>query len=161
MPGPPRKSAHLKILQGTFRPDRDRPPVQATSGQSADKPSSAPPLPPPPAYLSGTAKSKYLDLAAELARRGIAEGLDEGLLVGYCLLYGEIASYSNAIKRRGAWVVTPNGHRQAAPEVALRRAAIRELGKLAQTLGLSPVSRQRLPTGSPPGALRDPLEEFD
>ena len=72
MPGPPKKPTQLKILQGTFRKDRE--PENEPEPEKIEEEIN------PPSHLSWMAKKKWKELVPELIELGLLTNIDLGAL---------------------------------------------------------------------------------
>ncbi|MBA3852921.1 MAG: phage terminase small subunit P27 family [Gemmatimonas sp.] len=138
--GPAPQPRALKLLKGTFRPDRD--------GGMPD-PEALVEIPKAPAYLSTDAKREWKRVCAELIALGVLTNLDLAALEGYCTAYGRAVTAERSLKKSGKGIraltmLTPQGW-IARPEVAIAKAAWAEARRFAQEFGITPASRTRVP----------------
>ena len=150
--GPAPKPRALKLLQGTFRPDRD-------AGMPDPAPITA--TPKPPANLTTIAKREWRRVCGQLIELGVLTELDLAALEGYCSAYGRAVEADRGLKKHGLTMLSPQGY-IARPEVAISRTAWAEARRFAQEFGITPASRTRVaPAGQKPGGTRptDPWEQ--
>lgn len=141
-----RKPKQLKIIQGTFRADRN--------------PEHEPEIPPlseypkAPSYLNRWAKRKWKELVPQLVDTGILTGVDLGALELCCLQYGIVLELHDAITH----YVNEDGKRtkrsiaqylegrtiQSQPEYSAMKEAARMYKALAEQFGITPASRSRV-----------------
>jgi phage terminase small subunit len=133
-----RKPRGAKILQGTFRKDRDNP--------DEPIPMPLPMVPPPPQYLSATAKKEWKRVIGWLVENKIVGTENLSCLEVYCRLYSAIrengvmsvpASYIAQYRAlAGSFCLTPEGRAKAGfpvgddhPDPANPFAEFRSCGK--------------------------------
>lgn len=143
--GPKPKPAALKLLAGN--PGK-RPIGAPQRGRRVTKGA-----PDRPAELTGEAAAEWDRLAPELDVAGLLAVTDRGILAAYCLAYADMLAARDAINRDGRTIKTPVqtskgkviGHKITEHPAArmLERASMR-VAKLAEQLGLTASSRQRL-----------------
>ena len=148
-----RKSDQLKLVSGTFRPDRAR-----------DLPRFAAEVPRPPASLSQAARGYWKELAG-LLRQGRV--LTVGDRQGLALLCEALALHRAAtavvakegmtyetVNEAGVTMVRPR------PEIAIGDAAWKNAMRGLAAFGLTPASRGNV-TVTPPPRAPNPFDEFD
>ena len=109
-----RKPTKIKEISGTLRKSRQK-----------NEPKPVVCLPTPPEWLAGEALSEWERVTAELEPLGYLTRADRGVLVAYCLLWGELAA-------------------SARGEKPLLAALVAQLRAAASSLGLDPVSRGKI-----------------
>jgi P27 family predicted phage terminase small subunit len=150
---PARKPSALKLLEGTYRPDRSRreprPPVV---------------IPEPPAWLCEQALEYWRELAPQLEALQVLTSVDRQALTLCCDALAEHRAARGVVARDGATyrTVTEGGsilYRQR-PEVGIAQDSWRRALRAMVELGLTPAARGKLdvPSGGAPGY--DPLSEF-
>lgn len=137
--GRPRKPTHLKLLEGTYRPDRavknePRPPVEAPSC---------------PTWLHREAKREWRRVMPQLLAAGLITHLDRAALAAYCQCYAYWWEADRAIKRHGTTQVTDKGYIAPRPEVAMRKSALAEMRRFGAEFGLSPGTRSGVSAAAP------------
>ena len=81
-----RKPNNLHKIDGTFRKDR-----HGEEGDSLDD-ADLGKLPPPPIFLTPTARDEWVRVTKILGPAKLLKGTDMGIMVAYCKLYETIAS---------------------------------------------------------------------
>ena len=127
------KPTKLKILQGTFRPDRH-------TGAEAD-PDVV--LPDPPKSLNKVAKAKWLELTRELYSCGLLTTLDVDALENYCVLYARWLKAEEDISKNGLIYKTPSGAWVQTPFVGISNRTLDIMNKIRTDFGMTPVARTR------------------
>ena len=133
--GPAPKPRRLKLLDGTYRPDRD-------AGMPDPEPLKV--VPKPPTWLSPDGKREWKRVAAQLIALDVLTDPDLAALEGYCASYARAVRADRALQRGGLTMKTPQGLIPR-PEVAVARTAWAEARRFAQEFGLTPSSRSRVP----------------
>jgi len=141
MKGRKPKPTKLKVLQGTFRPDRH-------TGAEAD-PSIV--LPPAPDTLDDVAREKWDELSRELYACGLLTTLDVDALESYCILYSRWAKAEADIAKNGLIYKTPSGAYQQTPFVGISNRALDLMNKIRADFGMTPVARTRARATPPKG----------
>ena len=151
-PGPKRTPAALRIAysQPSAHPVHDEvvaPPVTEA--------------PDPPAWLIGAGRAEWERIVPLMMEVGLLANLDLNTLASYCECVRVVVD-ANAILNRsrrrkgqidGRLVVTsPNGAPYLNPLHAAKMAAMRDMSRYAQTLGLTPSARASLSLGGQGGA---------
>jgi P27 family predicted phage terminase small subunit len=137
--GRPPKPAQLKILQGTYRPDRASPgeifpdPVDDLA---------------PPAWLSEPAQEKWNELAPMLSRLGLLTECDLDILALYCSTWVKWQEAERAIQENGSTTRAQSGYQQISPYVTIAKNALADLMRLGDKLGLNPAARNRIHVGA-------------
>lgn len=145
---PARKPTRLKEISGTARKDRLK----------ANEPKPAPATTDPPDWLQGRALAEWNRVAPELLRLQLLTMVDLPALAGYCSAYARAVDAEAVIAAEGPVLETPQGFKQARPEVSIARSAWEHVRKFASEFGLTPVARGRLDVPIESG--RDSLDEF-
>lgn len=105
-------------------------------------------MPRRPAWVNGTAKTKWDNLTKMLDRMGILTVVDGGALARYCVLWQRwlvserfLKTYGHQyeIKGRGGQIVY-----KAYPELKAAQGLFAELRRLEQEFGLTPSARTRI-----------------
>lgn len=136
-PGRPRKPRNLKLIQGTYRKDRD----------VANPPDPAPKIPPRPSHLGkgvpwgrqSVREWKYY--APLLAKNGLLTELDRAILENFTDALGRRWHYRRMIKEHGDVQTTESGYLSQTPYATLYNKAVEDVGKYAAKLGCDPSSR--------------------
>lgn len=141
--GPAPTPTPLKILQGTFRPDRD----SGVDFAFSDK------LPTCPRFLSKTAKSEWRRIARELHDVGLLKTVDRAALAAYCDAYGRwveiVEELAKEIEAGNLVLETSKGYRYQNPLFSMAASTKAEMIRLGALFGLNPSARTRvhLPEG--------------
>lgn len=134
------KPTQLKLLHGTFRPDRANP--------NEPRPEIAPP--PVPAWLTGEARRLWEEIVPELVALGILSRIDGPSLACYCSAVADLARARRVIQLHG------KGQDVLQKWLAIQATAMRQVREFASEFGLTPSARTRV-SGAPP-TLQDPEE---
>jgi len=132
--GPRPKPSHIKLLEGTFRPDR------------APKHEPKPPKGHPacPTGLGRVAKQEWRRIIPQLDEMGILAKCDRAVISAYCQTWQRWMELEKAVEEHGFTYTTAFGQVCQRPEVALASKAAALLKQLAAELGLSPSARSRV-----------------
>ena len=142
----------IKLLSGTYRPDRDGALSAVVRAVSLDR------IPTPPRDLSANAKAHWKEAAGLMLSMGTLTSADLPSLRHYAETQDEIATCNADLAKNGwtqrALVSQMESHR---PTVARRAAALDRLLKLFSRFGFTPADRVGLPrrqaTNKPSGTL--------
>lgn len=148
--GPPAKPTKLKLLEGTFRPDRA--PVnepQPTAG-----------APPMPSWIRGDKDARVAwDMALEeLGAMGMLCRVDGSGLEGFAASYSRAVKAQRLIKKKGVVIETPFGDK-ANPACGIADKAWAAVKGFGQLYGFNPSSRSRL-EAPPKEGTKDQAEDF-
>lgn len=141
---PARKPTALKLLTGSFRPDRER----LGPNYSTD-------VPKPPAYLGKAARKYWHDLVAQLDKAGTLTQADRHMLALTSSALAEYEAARRVLDELGSTYPckTASGAemQRQRPENALAADAWRRAYRGLDALGLSPTARGRVtvPVGPP------------
>lgn len=151
MAGRPRKPTHLKLLEGTFRPDR--------APENEPMPEAV--APDCPTWLHREAKREWKRIAPLLAELGLLTRIDRSALAAYCQLFARWYEAERAIKKHGMVMMAPWGLEMQRPEVGIAANTLKLMKAYLVEFGLTPSARSRInvaaPKGAPPGP--DPWAE--
>lgn len=150
MRGRPRKPTRLKVLHGTFRPDR----------APKNEPNPEPAVPACPSWLHPEAKREWRRVVKEFEKLGMLTQLDRATLVGYCSAYATVWEAERAIQKHGMVQYTETGYAAQRPEVGIRNTALKEMRAFASELGMSPASRSRINVPAETPKAANEWEEF-
>ena len=137
--GPTKKPAELKLLEGTFRKDRD------TMG-----PRPRPLKPKYPSWLPRLAKLHWNKYAPILESLGLLTEIDGDEFARYCLYTVRARQAEEDIERRGLLVEGEKGGLVKNPSCQLARDYGAAASKLAAKFGLNPADRNGLPVYTEP-----------
>ena len=142
---------HLKLIKGTFRPDRIRRVVNAD--RSLGKP-------PPPTFLSAEAREEWDRQCDPLYAAGMLTALDGAALAAYCQSYGRWRQAEKLLSEmvidnadeasKGLLTRAANGKLVPHPLAAIANKAMQDTMRYAAELGLTPISRSRVDPEPPP-----------
>jgi P27 family predicted phage terminase small subunit len=128
------KPTNLKLIQGTYRPDR--------ANHAEPKPRTV--IPPCPKFLQGEARKQYQKTAKKLARIGLMTELDDMALALLCQGWAEYLDATEQVKKSGILVKSPNGFPVLNPYLSVANQAIKKVRSLLAEFGLTPGSRSRI-----------------
>lgn len=135
MAGRPPKPTRLKMLRGTYRPDR------ATGGEICPEPARNIT---PPAWLSDPAQDEWNERAPILASNGLLTECDLDTLALYCITWVNWRDAEEAIQREGNTTTAQSGYKQVSPYCTIAKNERAELMRLGDKLGLNPGARSRI-----------------
>lgn len=131
--GPKPKPSALKVIQGTFRPDR----------APANEPKPEVVAPEAPKLLTKDARAEWDRLVPQLLELGLLSAIDRDQLAGYCAALAVWAQAERDIKKHGAIIKTPFGLKNN-PAVMNRFKAWEHIRRFGALFGLSPADRTRV-----------------
>ena len=140
------KPTALKVIQGTYRPDRANP--------SEPKPRAV--IPPCPKFLQGDARKQYRKTAKKLARIGLITELDDMALAMMCQAWAEYLEATEQVKKSGMLVKSPNGFPVLNPYLIAANQALKKVRSLLAEFGMTPGSRSRIQAA----AVEEPDDEW-
>ena len=143
-----KKSIEEKKLAGTYRPSRDR----------IDWKESLEEVPPPPSYLSVKGKRLFQIICNDLNERQLLPQTAIHLVVMYCELYDEYLKCARVIRREGLTVKDGKAVR-IHPVARIKKSVQEQMLALEKRLGLSPLTRDRLPGNDPAPVEEDILDK--
>jgi P27 family predicted phage terminase small subunit len=131
--GRPRKPDELKILEGTFRKDRDGDPSQAV--QATGEPA-------PPPHLKGEALAFWSEVVPGLVATGVAKAADAPALAGMCEWWARYRKLARRLDRMTGKAA------KAMPQVVMMLGiAWDKFDRVAARFGLTPSDRAKLRLG--------------
>lgn len=98
----------------------------------------------PPDFLTGVEIKKWNEIYKLLSEKGVLKTTDLDVLASYCVAYGAFIKTKEDFDNSVLIIDTPNGSRQAAPELTNLRKSAELLLKLGAELSLTPASRNRV-----------------
>lgn len=128
------KPTALKVIQGTYRPDRANP--------KEPKPKAV--IHPCPKFLQGDARKQYRKTAKELARIGLITELDDMALAMLCQAWAEYLEATEQVKKSGLLVKSPNGFPVLNPYLIAANQALKKVRSPLAEFGMTPGSRSRI-----------------
>lgn len=143
--GRPPKPTHLKVLQGTARPNRMR-----------NEPKPAPVRPTCPRWLSPEAKREWRRVAPELEKLGLLTRVDRAALAAYCQAYARWRQAEEVLEREG--LTCEHTNKAGATNVSLRpeffvaQKYLQVIKGFCVGFGLTPSARARMTV---PGTERE------
>ena len=140
--GPPPTPTRLKLIKGN--PGR-RPLNKREPDPKVDVPDC-------PKHLSPLAAEEWLRITAELYRMGLLTQLDRAALAAYCQAWGRWVEAETMIEKHGLVVRSPNGTLMQTPMLAIANRAMKQMREFLTEFGMTPSSRSRVSSGTPPGA---------
>jgi len=138
--GRPRKPTQMKLIQGTFRPDR----------AMANEPQPETGIPTRPTWLGKVvpwgreAIREWDRVAPHLADLKLLSEIDRANLVAYCDAFGRFWYYRRRVAEVGDVQVTETGYRAQNPEMSYMTQALKDLHKFGALFGMSPSDRTRI-----------------
>jgi P27 family predicted phage terminase small subunit len=146
--GPAPKPSALKLVQGTYRPDR----------AAANEPQPERVTPSCPTWLDAEAKREWRRIVPELETLGLLTRIDRAALAAYCQSYSEWWAMERAIREKGRTQTNAmSGVVSARPEVGMRDRALTQMKAFLTEFGLTPSSRSRV---SVPETKKKPSNPF-
>jgi P27 family predicted phage terminase small subunit len=132
--GRPKKPPQLKVLEGTFRGDRDAHGVKVDTG-----------IPNCPADAPDCVKKVWSDIAPMLASQGLLSVADGMTFYAYLDSYTKFVMVSHAIKAiEDMLEQTPNGYLQMSQAFHVRNKLWNEVMKAGREFGHTPASRSAI-----------------
>src|SRR6185295_11722849 len=130
--GRKRKPQHLKLIEGTDRPDRapKRPPK--FSGKLS-----------PPSWLGTLGKVEWKRIVRQ-APDGLFTSADRQLLAQYCQNCARLAELEKIVTDQGYTFQTEKGYVCQRPEASMLRSLQQLQVRICEQLGFSPTSRARI-----------------
>jgi P27 family predicted phage terminase small subunit len=143
--GRPKKPVAVKVLEGTYRPDR------ATANEP--QPDILAQVPDPPKGMGKWGVQEWLTVCHWLQGIGALASTDLSLIAAYCNEIDQYWEFDKKLKKEGAVLkfYNPAGDLykvQAHPYAGLRKASLDNALKLAGQFGFTPAARARLTMGS-------------
>lgn len=148
--GPAPKPTRLKLLEGTYRPDR----------AARNEPMPDPAIPEPPEDLHPEARAEWDRIVPHLAELGLLSELDRTALAAYCQLYARWWEAERAIREYGMVQYTDTGYATQRPEVGVANQALKQLKVYLAEFGLSPAARTRIDASTAPPEKRNAFADL-
>ncbi|HMB90134.1 MAG TPA: phage terminase small subunit P27 family [Rhodothermales bacterium] len=149
--GPRPKPTSLKVIQGTYRKDR----------ASANEPAPEPVAPKCPTFLKGEARREWKRISAELVKLKLLAEIDRAALAAYCSNWETFVLADKIIREKGLTCLTPNGHEQQRPEIAIRNKAFQQMRNFLSEFGMTPASRSRISVPEERLDLNNPFAQLE
>lgn len=139
--GRPPKPTAVKVLEGTYRPDRAHP--------NEVSPELLAQIPNPPDGLGDWGQREWHTVCRWLHTVGNLAATDLSLIAAYCNEIDNYWSYDGHVKKSGAIIAIKNKDGlvvkvQKNPYAALRKDSLGEALRLASQFGFTPAARTRL-----------------
>lgn len=128
-----RKTRRAKVVQGTFRRDRDRSGLPASPG-----------IPTPPRELTGKARKKWDELVARPGLQQVLSPHDGEALAALCMHWAVMLTAFEKIAKDGPLVKGYRGALVKHPALQVLRDSSSALGGYLARFGLTPVDRARV-----------------
>lgn len=132
--GPAPKPTKMKLIQGTYRPDRS---VKNELSPPADVPKC-------PTFIKGEARREWKRIVPELAALGILSRIDRAALAAYCTAWETVVESHQDIEEQGRTILNDKGRMVQNPNVAIRARAMDMLRMYMSEFGMTPASRARI-----------------
>jgi P27 family predicted phage terminase small subunit len=132
--GPAPKPTQIKVLEGTYRPDRTRGEVYPEAPDDLT----------PPDWLPEPARDKWSELAPTLSSQGLLTECDLDTLALYCTTWVRWKDAEQALQREGMTTTAQSGYQQVSPYYTIASKSQAELRVLGDRLGLNPSARSRI-----------------
>lgn len=129
-PGPPKKPAELKLLQGN--PGERRLPKREIE---IPEPNATPPL------LTGRGREEWDRLAPLLKTLGLLKTIDREVLICYCQAVHDYDWAVRTLRKDGKIVRAGNGTKIPHPALAIQKRAASEILKFSVQFGMTPAAR--------------------
>jgi len=144
-----KKSKSAKIIQGTFRKDRDTKNIPLCK---TDK------IPDPPKVLDKIALQEWDRVAPLLFKSGLLSDLDVTALAGYCMSWSRFKKAESALEGQPLTITGATGAQIKNPLISISRMAADQMLQMARHFGLTPASRSKvMPKGK---KKKDTWEDF-
>lgn len=127
------KPTALKIVEGTFRPDRARNEPVARQG-----------APEPPQDWDPKAREVWDRTVRELTNMGVAATCDGEMLVSFCEAVVVRNRAAAVIAKSPLLIENPSGRRVANPMLGVHAQATAQIVSIGSQFGLSPSARARI-----------------
>lgn len=129
MRGRPRKPTQQKVLEGTYRKDRDN---------QLDLPTSEPPM---PLYLGEAEQAHWRRLVPLLINANLLAEVDGDGLAMLCCSIVEFETADAEVKKDGMTGLTDKGYRYILPAVSIRTNAWKKVCHCLRQFGMTPSAR--------------------
>lgn len=134
--GRPKKIPQLKVLEGTFRKDRD------DHGASTQKEIGVPVC---PAWLPSSAKKYWKQIGPDLASAGLISILDQAAFAAHCDSVGKFSEVTRKLKTiEDMYDKTPNGLMIQSALFTIRNKLWDQVLKSSSEFGLTPAGASRV-----------------
>lgn len=137
-----KKPSELKVLQGTFRPDRDADVGDLPKFENVDG------VPDPPDSCTGVASKFWTHYARQMVRAGMLKQTDLTTLEMFCLAKKRYYDAQMQIDELGPTLVSEKGTVYRNPHYVTQEKASADIAKHGSLLGFSPSARTSLGVGA-------------
>lgn len=146
--GRPRKPRNLKLIEGTYREDRepDHPPTPQAEAPTC------------PTWLGREAKRIWRRLAPELAEVGLLAKVDRATFAAFCQAYHRWWTLEKKRSDTEEFFTTDSGYSQRHPVHKAADEAMERMVELGARFGMTPADRSGIDL--PPMDADDPATEF-
>lgn len=148
--GRPKKPTGVKIIQGTFRRERENP----------DEPVYEPEIPEPPKHIHAIAKKEWRRISTQLHMRGLLTSVDMAGLAAYCQAYALWVRAEQALVKEALTVENAAGTSIQNPLVKMSGEAMDRMRKFMVEFGLTPASRPKIVSKRVKTSVADPWADF-
>lgn len=149
--GPAPKPTALKLMSGTYRPDR--------APRNEAKPEAA--APSCPSWLSQEAKREWRRVVKDLATLGLLTTIDRAALAAYCDAYQMWYDARHSLDEAGTLLqVTESGYMAPRPEIGIINSAMKNMHKFMAEFGMTPSARTRVNAEAPEVPKDDPWAAY-
>lgn len=132
--GPKTKPRNLKVIEGTFRHDRDNP----------DQPLPAIAAPAVPRYLVGLERGTFRRTARLLAGMRVISEADVDALAVYAVTFARWRRLVSELRKEDDIISTPTGQKRINPKLQAIDKCVDQCHKLLAEFGLTPSARTRV-----------------
>ncbi len=132
--GRKKKPTNLKMLEGTFRKDR----------QNKNEPIPENKIPVAPEHLSEEGLNEWRRITPILFDLGLLSDLDMATLAMYCQVWGRVVKYEKIIEKEGELLITEKGNTILSPNMWVVNKAMEQCHKYLTEFGMTPASRAKV-----------------
>ena len=156
MAGRKPKPTHLKLMQGTDRPDRIL--------ENEASPAIPTELPEPPDFLDEAGQKEWYRTGEELLTSGILSRIDLTALAAYCEQYSAWIEATRMVRKHGTVIkMKTSDYLMLSPYLSVQKQAFTGMTRMLSEFGMTPSSRTRVrgdAGGSPPGGEYGDFDSF-
>ena len=149
MAGRKTKPTKIKVIQGTFRKDRE----------NKNEPTPETHIPEAPDHLSKEALVEWGRMSQELYNLGLISNVSRGALAIYCQAWARMVKYEKIIVEKGELYKTPNGSIQTSPAMWIVNKCVEQCHKMMVEFGMTPASAAKV-TSIKTKKKEDPWTEY-
>lgn len=133
-PGRPKTPTALKVLRGTYRPDRAAP----------NEPMPEAAIPDAPETLSPEARREWQRMAGQLCDLGLLTEIDRAALAMYCEFWADFTEASEMVEKQGKVIKTKAGNVIENPYYSIKKRSADLARAFLAEFGMTPASRARV-----------------